>query len=85
MIPLFRHLIDKVLHDEAAVRRWGRAALMGIAGGGIAFADQLAAALDMPDYIKAIKACAVVAGFLSLMISIGEKNAKDEPAGGQPT
>lgn len=80
MIPLFKHLADQLLHDELAVRRWSRALLMAIAGGGIAFADQLAAVLEAPGAVKAIKLLAVLAGFCSLAITAGERNAKaDEP------
>lgn len=74
MKPLFKNLISKLLNDELAVRRWTRAALMGIAAGGIAFGDQLAAILDYPHLVKAIKTIAVCASFLSLAITAGEKN-----------
>lgn len=83
MIPLFKHLLDKLLHDELAVRRWGRALLMAVATGGLAFADQLAQILGSE--VKAVKIAAVVAGFLSLAVTAGERNAKpDNPPAPQP-
>ena len=78
MIPLFRSLADKLLHDELAVRRWGRALLMAIAGGGIAFGDQIAGLLGDSSLVKVIKVAAVVAGFLSLSITAGERNQEPE-------
>jgi hypothetical protein len=81
MIPMLKNLWSRLLHDESAFRRWTRAALMGIAAGGIAFADQLDALLDgSGGLIKTIKVASVVAGFVSLMISVGEKNAQVSPA-----
>jgi hypothetical protein len=74
MIPLLKRLWYAVRYDELAVRRWGRALLMGLAGGGIAFADQLAAVLEAPGAVKAIKAAAVGAGFVALMINAGDRN-----------
>ena len=80
MIPLVRHLVDQILHDELAVRRWGRTVLMTIGGSGIAFADQLAAVLGdgSPGTIKAIKVIAVVSAGLALMVTAGEKNPRPE-------
>jgi len=84
MIPFFRHLIDKFLHDELAVRRWGRAVLMALSVGGLAFADQLA---DVMGYagddglVRAVKIAAVVAGFLSLAVTAGERNVPPPPPG----
>jgi hypothetical protein len=79
MIPLLKHLLSRLLNDELAVRRWGRAALMGAAAGGLAFADQLAAILEAPGLVRAIKVVAVVCGFLSLAVTAGEKNRPEEP------
>jgi hypothetical protein len=85
VIPLVRRLADKILHDELAVRRWGRALLMAVAGGGIAFGSQLADALGDSGLTQAIKVVAIVAGFLSLAITAGEKNAKPEPIDNEKT
>lgn len=74
MIPLLKHLWDKLLHDELAVRRWGRAALMAVAGSGLAFGDQLAGLLGDSGLVQTIKIIAVVAGFLSVAITAGERN-----------
>lgn len=74
MIPMFRRLWYRLRYDELAVQRWSRALLMGLATGGIAFGDQLAAVLGSE--VKSIKIAAVIAGFLSLMVTAGEKNEK---------
>lgn len=78
MIPMFRKLWFKIRYDEVAVRRWGRALLMAFAGGGIAFADQLAAITGSDG--KWIRIAAVVAGFVSVAINLGEKNEKPPEA-----
>jgi hypothetical protein len=75
MKKLFSDFWVTLMNDEVAVRRWGRSALMGIAGGGIAFGDQLAALVNSPGMVTKIKVASVVAGFLSLLINLGEKNA----------
>lgn len=80
MIPLLKHLADRFLHDELFIRRWSRAVLGALAGSGYAFADQLAELLGEPDSLKTIKVAAVVAGFLALAITAGEKNPKAEVA-----
>ena len=74
MKPLLRKFWDSLVNDELAVRRWCRSLLMGVAGGGIAFGDQLAALVQHPGLITHIKVASVVAGFISLMITAGEKN-----------
>lgn len=76
MIPLFRKLWDALLNDEMAVRRWLRAGLMAMAGSGLAFADQIAQTVGSPGAVKTVKITAVVCGFISVMINLGEKNEK---------
>jgi hypothetical protein len=74
MIPLLKKLIDVFLNDEVKVRRWLRACLMAFAGSGLAFADQMAGLLGNAGLTNKIKVAAVVAGFISVAINLGEKN-----------
>jgi hypothetical protein len=79
MIPLLKDLWYRFRYDPLFVRRWGRAALMAVAGSGLAFGDQLAAVLDAPGAVKAVKIVAIVAGLLSVAITAGERNRPAEP------
>jgi len=72
MIPIIKKFFHDLLFDELAVRRWFRAAIMALAGSGMAWGDQLAAILGTP--VKSVKIAAVVAMALALTITAGEKN-----------
>ncbi len=74
MIPLIKELWNALLHDELKVRRWLRSLLMAFAGSGLAFADQMASAIGAPGAVKTIKIIAVICGFISVAINLGDKN-----------
>lgn len=79
MLTLLKRLWRKLLYDEMAVRRWGRAGLMAVAGSGLAFADGIAGVLEAPGAVRAIKLTAVIAGFLSVAINLGDRNPRPQP------
>lgn len=72
MLTWFARFKEMFLHDEVAFRRWTRALIMGLAGSGMTFSDQLAEILGAP--VKSIKVAAVVCMFISVMINLGDKN-----------
>jgi hypothetical protein len=88
MIPLLRKLWNALLNDEVAVRRYLRATLMALATGGVGFADQIAAQIgpawppaELGALVMKIKIIALVSGFISVMINLGDKNPQktEEP------
>lgn len=76
MLTLIRKLFDKILFDDKAVARWLRGTLLGFAGTGLAFSEQLAAVLPGSVAAEKIKVAAVVAGFVAGMVTAGDKNPK---------
>lgn len=72
MIPLFKKLLNSLLYDDLAVRRWLRAGIMTLAASGMAWGDQLSEILGAP--VRWIKIAAVIAMAISLAITAGEKN-----------
>lgn len=76
MITFFQKFLASFLHDEMKFRRWMRSLLMALATGGMGFADQLAEVAGTP--VKWIKVAAVIAGFISVAINLGDKNPKAE-------
>jgi len=81
MIPLIKRLIRSFLFDEGAVTGWIRGAMLMFAASGIAFADQIAAVIDMPTSVKTIKLAAVICGFFAGAIRAGEKNITTQEPG----
>lgn len=79
MLTLLKRLWRKLLYDEMAVRRWVRAGLMGLAAGGIGFADQMAGLIDAPGAVRTIKLVAAAAAFLSVSINLGDRNPRSTP------
>jgi hypothetical protein len=65
MLPLFRRLFVAFFLDELAFRRWMRGGLFAFAGGGLAFAEQIAGILEVPNAVKWVKAASVVAVFVA--------------------
>jgi hypothetical protein len=78
MKKLLQNFFGRLWNDELFARRWGRAALMAVAAGGLAFADQLASVIDSPGAVKTIKVMAILAGLASAAITAGEKNPRPE-------
>ena len=78
MFTFFQKFFYTFLHDEMKFRRWMRSLLMAVATGGMGFADQMAALVNAP--VKWIKVSAVIAGFISVAINLGENNPKGEEA-----
>ena len=78
MLPFFKKFFYSLINDEMKFRRWMRSLLMALATGGMGFADQLAAVVSAP--VKWVKVVAVIAGFISVAINLGEKNRNaDQP------
>jgi hypothetical protein len=65
MLPLIRKLVVAFFLDELAFRRWLRGGLLALAGGGMAFAGDLADLIGAPGAVKTIKVASVVAGFIA--------------------
>ena len=78
MIPFFRRVLRLFAYDEAFFERFFRSILMGLAGGGIAFGDQLATIVGLPGWGRAAKVAGIVAGAISLMVAAGQKNAPEQ-------
>lgn len=72
MIPLLKKLWESFLYDDMKVRRWLRAALMAMAGSGMAWGDQLSQILGTPQ--KTIKVATVACMAVAVAINLGEKN-----------
>jgi hypothetical protein len=79
MLPLLKHILYAFFLDELAFRRWMRGGMLALAGGGLAFADQIAALLGMPEAIRWIKIASIVAGFIAGAMQSSAKKAA-EPA-----
>lgn len=84
MITWFRSVLWKgvvaFLFDPLAFVRWMRGLMLAVAAGGVAFADQLAALVGAPGWVKAIKIAAIVCGFIAGSITAGERNPAPSPA-----
>jgi hypothetical protein len=65
MLPLIARLVHAFFFDERAARRWLRGGLMAFAGGGVAFADQLGAALNSQSAAKWVRIAAIASGFVA--------------------
>jgi hypothetical protein len=65
MLPLLLRLFRAFFCDELAFRRWLRGGLFAFAGGGLAFAGQIAEVIDQPSALKTIKVISVVCGFIA--------------------
>jgi hypothetical protein len=81
MIPLLKHVLYAFFLDELAFRRWVRGGMLALAGGGLAFADQVAGLLGMPEAIRWVKIASIAAGFIAgAMQSSAKKATGPEPA-----
>ena len=76
MITFFKKFLAAFLYDELAFTRWIRGGMLAVAGGGVAFADQLAGTIGAPGAVKIIKTTAIICGFMAGAITAGEKNGK---------
>lgn len=76
MITFFQRIAIAFLWDELAFVRWMRGLMFTFAGGGVAFADQIADIFGAPGAVKAIKLVAVLCMFLAGSITAGERNPK---------
>lgn len=74
MLTLLKHLWVAFAYDELFVRRWGRALIMTVAVSGAVFSDQIAALVNAPRLVVAIKTASILAAFCSAAITAGEKN-----------
>ncbi len=79
MKKLLLDILSALWNDDMAARRWLRGASHTLALGGLAFADQIAALINAPGAVKAIKLAAIVCAFMGGAISVGEKNAQPTP------
>jgi len=79
MIPFFKRIFSLFFTNEAFFERGTRAVLMGLAGSGVAFGNDIASIAGLPSWGKGIKIAGVVAGFLSVMISAGGSSAATAP------
>ena len=75
MIPLFKSILNALLHDEMAARRWIRGFSHTFAVSGAIFADQIAEFIHAPRVAITIKAISVFCAFVGGTTSVGEKNA----------
>jgi hypothetical protein len=69
-----KNLWTRIKNDELKVARWTRAIFITFSTSGLAFADQLAAMLGNAAWVTYVRVAAVVAGFISLAITAGQKN-----------
>lgn len=77
MIPFFKHLFHALLHDELAVRRWGRAFLAVVAGGAIQVAGvgwDVASLWSLRECVGRLALACVLGA--ALAITAGEKNVR---------
>jgi hypothetical protein len=78
MLPLLVRLIHAFFLDELAFRRWMRGGMLAFAGGGLAFSDQIAGVLGVPEAVRWIKVASIVSGFVAGAMQSSAK--KSEPA-----
>ena len=74
MLKLFKIFFDKLLFDDKAAARWLRGGLLGFAGSGMVFAEQLSTIIPGNPAIEKIKIAAVISVFLGGMVTAGDKN-----------
>lgn len=80
MLPLLRSILHAFFQDELAFRRWARGLMLAFAGGGLAFAEQIASVIEAPGAVKKIKVASIVAGFIAgAMQSSAKKAAEPQP------
>ena len=74
MIPLLKQFWHDLAYSPEKATLWARSLLMALAGGGLAFAGDLAQLGFSPPAVQRVKVASVVAAFLASAMKAGDKN-----------